>query len=101
MKASARRVRGMRNIITAFCVGMSFACSVISREEDLRAGGPWILTLIVFPACALICLGSLLRDHRKRFSTADRGSNSSASNSSVSATSVAADQGRGSAEHLS
>ncbi|WP_166970417.1 hypothetical protein [Brevibacterium atlanticum] len=95
----------MRNIITAFCVGMSLAGSVLSGEEDLRTGGPWVLTLIVFPACALICLATLLRDHRKRFSAADRGSdssasNSSASNSSVSGTSVSADQGRGSAVHL-
>lgn len=56
----------MRYIITAFGVGIGLAVSVLSGEEDLRSGGPWILTLVVFPACALLCLVFILRDYRRR-----------------------------------
>ncbi len=56
----------MRSIITAFSVGIALATSVLSGEQDLRSGGPWILTLIIFPACALLCLALLLRDQRRR-----------------------------------
>ncbi|WP_152348528.1 hypothetical protein [Brevibacterium sp. CFH 10365] len=66
----------MRDIIVAFCVGMGLASSVLAGEEDLRTGGPWILTLIVFPACALLCLAFIIRDHRRRVSAEERRSDS-------------------------
>ena len=50
----------------AYSAGIALATSVLSGEEDLRAGGPWVLTLIVFPACSLLCLAFILRDHRRR-----------------------------------
>ncbi|KAB1944335.1 hypothetical protein [Brevibacterium linens] len=62
----------MRNIITAFGVGMGLAVSVLAGEEDLRSGGPWILTLVVFPVCALLCLVFILRDYRRRTSAEER-----------------------------
>ncbi len=56
---------------------MGLASSVLAGEEDLRTGGPWILTLIVFPACALLCLAFIIRDHRRRVSAEERRSDSS------------------------
>ncbi|WP_157070584.1 hypothetical protein [Brevibacterium epidermidis] len=56
----------MRYIIMAFSAGMSLAVWVLAGEEDLRTGGPWILSLIVFPACALLCLAFTLRDYKRR-----------------------------------
>ncbi len=50
----------------AYSAGIVLATSVLSGEEDLRAGGPWVLTLIVFPACSLLCLAFVLRDQRRR-----------------------------------
>ena len=66
----------MGNIIMAFSAGMALALSVLAGEEDLRAGGPWILTLVVLPACALLCLAFTLRDYRRRASAEERSSDS-------------------------
>ena len=64
-------VRSMRNIIMAFSAGMALAVSVLGGEEDLRTGGPWILSLVVFPASALLCLAFALRDHHRRRASAE------------------------------
>lgn len=50
----------------AFGAGIALATSVLSGDEDLRAGGLWVLTLIVFPVCSLLCLALVLRDQRRR-----------------------------------
>lgn len=66
----------MRYIIMAFSAGMALATSVLAGEEDLRAGEPWILSLIVFPACALLCLAFTLRDYKRRNAAEERRSDS-------------------------
>ncbi|MGC2940403.1 MULTISPECIES: hypothetical protein [unclassified Brevibacterium] len=68
----------MRDIILAFSVGIAFATVVPIGVEDLQSGGPWILTLIVFPVFSLLCLAFVLRDHRRRSSSEDRRLDSSA-----------------------
>ena len=74
----------MRNIITAFGIGMGLAVSALAGEEDLRSGGPWILTLVVFPACALLSLVFILRDYRRRTSAEERRSDFAGNESSDS-----------------
>jgi hypothetical protein len=77
----ARSVQGMGRIITAFGVGMSFAATMLSGVEDLHTGGPWILTLIVFPTGMLTCLAFMLRDQRKEVLADDRQRDSESSSS--------------------
>ena len=53
----------------AFSAGIALATSALSGEEDLRSGGPWVLSLVVFPACSLLCLAFILRNHQRRVSS--------------------------------
>ncbi len=61
----------------AFFLGVAFTNSLLMGEESLKAGGEaWILELIVFPLFALIGIGALLLEHRRRASTESRRPNS-------------------------
>ncbi|MCD1287099.1 hypothetical protein ACH82I_05995 [Brevibacterium sp. GP-SGM9] len=63
----------MRDIFTAFILGLVLANSMHLGIDDIHEGGwVWILELIVFPAAALVGLISLLWTHRKRASAEDR-----------------------------
>jgi len=76
----------------AYSAGIALATSVLSGEEDLRAGGPWVLTLIVFPACSLLCLAFILRDHRRRERADSQCKHDSASSSAEPDESVSRDR---------
>lgn len=76
----------------AFSAGIALATSVLSGEEDLRAGGPWVLTLIVFPACSLLCLAFTLRDHRRRERADSQCKHDSASSSAETGESVSSER---------
>jgi membrane protein implicated in regulation of membrane protease activity len=82
----------MRNIIMAFSAGIALATSALSGEEDLHAGGPWILTLIIFPASALLCLAFVLRDQRRRERADSQREHDSASSSSETGESVSGER---------
>lgn len=63
----------MRDIFTAFILGLVLANSMHMGIDDIHEGGwVWILELIVFPAAALVGLISLLWTHRKRKISAGR-----------------------------
>ncbi|AZL05041.1 MAG: hypothetical protein ACTMKZ_05365 [Brevibacterium aurantiacum] len=63
----------MREIIMAFFLGVAFTNSLLMGEESLSEGGQaWILELIVFPLFALVGIGAMLLEHRKRASAKSR-----------------------------
>jgi membrane protein implicated in regulation of membrane protease activity len=82
----------MRHIIMAFSAGIALATSALSGEEDLRSGGPWVLSLVVFPACSLLCLAFILRDQRRRERADSQREHDSASSSSETGESVSSER---------
>nr|BFF08470.1 hypothetical protein GCM10023233_34390 [Brevibacterium otitidis] len=56
----------MREIITAFVLGLTFAASILTGFDGLHFGFREILLVVVFPALALIGLASLLIRYSRR-----------------------------------
>ncbi|MFP3397260.1 hypothetical protein SB749_13055 [Brevibacterium sp. SIMBA_078] len=76
----------------AFRAGIALATSALSGEEDLRSGGPWVLSLVVFPACSLLCLAFILRNHRRRERADGQREHDSASSTAETGESVSSER---------